>query len=197
MTSAKFLGSALTAFPTWKNKQNKVFPEVAIAGRSNVGKSSLINHLLGQKSLARVSSTPGKTQTINFFSVDDRFVLVDLPGYGFAKRSKEAQNAWASCIDAFFKGRECLKLILLLIDSRRTPSKDDLALASWARHFQKPLLIVFTKSDTLAERERKKTTEEALKLLGPFDSIYYTIKEGPSRKILFAKIEEVLHGTHQ
>lgn len=190
---AKFLGSALDSFPEFKDKEGNLFPEIVICGRSNVGKSSLINHLLGHKNLARVSSTPGKTQTINFFLVDGRFILVDLPGYGFAKRSKETKALWGSYIDAYFQKRKNLKLVLLLIDSRRKPSSDDDALASWTRHFQKPLLIIFTKSDTLAEREREKNSQEALKTLDCSNSIYYTIKDSSSRKALFTKIEENLY----
>lgn len=175
-------------FLEYKDQNGNIMPEIAIAGRSNVGKSSLINHLFNHKGLARVSSTPGKTQTLNFFDVDNQLILVDLPGYGYAKRSQEAQKKWAESIDIYFQNRSNLVLILLLIDSRHLPSEDDLAFVQWAEHFHKPLLIIFTKCDTLAEHERKKKTEAALKFLNQTDSVYYSIKDARSRKILADKV---------
>ena len=140
-----FLGSFLTSFPEFRSKHGELLPEIAIAGRSNVGKSSLINHLLNHKNLARVSSLPGKTQTINFFNIDDTLIMADLPGYGFAKRSKTLQEEWAVGIDLYLKNRPSLKLLLLLIDSRRLPAEEELTLILWAEHYQKPILIILTK----------------------------------------------------
>lgn len=185
---ARFLLSALEQFPELRDQHGSLMPEIAIAGRSNVGKSSLINHLFNHKNLARTSSTPGKTQTLNFFDVDNQLVLVDLPGYGFAKRSHDTQEKWATSIDRYLQNRPTLALILLLIDSRRMPTEDDLAFIEWAHHFHKPILIIFTKSDTLSEHERKKNTETALKFLNEADSIYYSIKDSRSRKALIDKI---------
>jgi GTP-binding protein len=187
-TEARFLTSALDKLPEFRDKHGNILLEVVIAGRSNVGKSSLINHLFNHKNLARVSSTPGKTQTINFFEVDGQLILVDLPGYGYAKRPRETQKSWAASIDNYFQNRATVILILLLIDSRHPPSKDDIAFAQWASHFNKPFLIIFTKCDTLSEHERKKNTEAALNLLNETDSVYYSIKEARSRKVLADKI---------
>ena len=184
--TVKFVGSALHEVPDF------ALPEIALVGRSNVGKSSLINHLCRQKNLARVSTTPGKTQTLNFFKVDESCILVDLPGYGFAKRSKKAKLKWSEALDLYFQKRKALSLILLLLDSRRLPSEEDLALAAWAHHFKKPLVLIFTKSDTIALREREKNSATSLKQLNPTDSMYYSIKDGKSRKILIEKINSCL-----
>ena len=115
---ARFLLSTLTEFPTLKDPRGKPLPEIALVGRSNVGKSSLINHLLGQKKMAKTSATPGKTQLLNFFLVDEQFLLVDLPGYGYAKAPPGEIEKWSHAIDAYINGRPTLRLILLLVDSR-------------------------------------------------------------------------------
>lgn len=191
----KFLGSFLTSFPEFRSKHGEILPEIAIAGRSNVGKSSLINHLLNHKNLARVSSLPGKTQTINFFDVDDTLILADLPGYGFAKRSKTLQEEWARGIDLYLKNRPSLKLLLLLIDSRRLPSEEELTLILWAEHYQKPILIIFTKSDTLTPHERGKQAQLALKELKQNSAMHYSIKDSNSRKTLASNINKRIYGT--
>ncbi|MFS8564423.1 MAG: ribosome biogenesis GTP-binding protein YihA/YsxC [Rhabdochlamydiaceae bacterium] len=191
-----FLGSFLTSFPEFRSKHGEILPEIAIAGRSNVGKSSLINHLLNHKNLARVSSLPGKTQTINFFNVDDKLILADLPGYGFAKRSKTLQEEWATGIDLYLKNRPCLKLLLLLIDSRRLPAEEELTLILWAEHYQKPILIIFTKSDTLTPHEREKQAQLALKELKQHSALHYSIKDSISKKNLASNINKRIYGTN-
>lgn len=158
-------------------------PEVVLAGKSNVGKSSLINHLFCRKNIARVSSTPGKTKTLNYFIVDEKLAFIDLPGYGFAKRPKKEQEEWVASLESYFKTRQNLALILLLIDIRRGPDKDDISLMEWAKHFGKPVLIVLTKSDTIVAHERKKI---------PSSAIYYSIKDAKSRTALISKINEAL-----
>jgi GTP-binding protein len=151
---ARFLLSTLTEFPTLKDPKGNLLPEIALAGKSNVGKSSLINHLLNQKKLAKTSATPGKTQLLNFFLVEEKFVLVDLPGYGFAKAPPEEIEKWSRAIDAYINHRPALKLILLLIDCRRDFSQEDLSLMEWAAHKKIPLLLVFTKTDKLSSSEK-------------------------------------------
>jgi GTP-binding protein len=128
-------------------------PEFAFAGRSNVGKSSLINKLLNRKSLARVSGTPGKTVTINFYDIDDTIYLVDLPGYGFARRSKEEQAKWGKMMEDYLANREPLIQTILLVDSRHKPSVDDHTMADWIRHYHDRLIVVATKVDKLKKRE--------------------------------------------
>ncbi len=130
-------------------------PEVVFAGRSNVGKSSLINKILNRKSLARVSSQPGKTATINFYNLDGAR-LVDLPGYGFAKVSTNEKKRWAELIDGYFEQDRDLRLVVLLIDSRHAPSKDDLTMLNYLIEGEFPMVIVLTKIDKLKPTERKK-----------------------------------------
>ena len=137
-------------------------PQVAFSGRSNVGKSSLINTLLGRKSLARVSSAPGKTITINFYDVDRRLYLADLPGYGFAKRNPEDKKKWSALTDGYFTSNrniDRVALVLQLIDSRIGPTKDDEMMLEFLRTAELPFVVVATKTDKLNATERKKNLE--------------------------------------
>ncbi|MBS0648040.1 MAG: YihA family ribosome biogenesis GTP-binding protein [Verrucomicrobia bacterium] len=191
---ARFLLSTLDEVPPFVDKDKKILPEIALVGRSNVGKSSLINHLLHRKKLAKVSAKPGKTQTINYFNVDDQLILVDLPGYGFAARSQDMQIKWSGAIDNYLQKRSSLSLIVLLMDSRRLPTEEDEALVQWAKHHKKPLLLIFTKSDTLDERERKSNLEKTLQLLPVEHTLSYTIKDARSRQNLILTLNKLLHG---
>ena len=137
-------------------------PQIAFSGRSNVGKSSLINTLLGRKSLARVSSAPGKTITINFYDVDKKLYLVDLPGYGFAQRSPEDKKKWSALTDGYFtdnKNIDRLSLVLQLIDSRVGPTKDDEMMLEYLHAAELPFVVIATKIDKLNATERKKNLE--------------------------------------
>ena len=139
--------------------------QIAFSGRSNVGKSSLINSLLGRKSLARVSSSPGKTITINFYDVDKKLFLVDLPGYGFAKRAPSDKAQWSALTDGYFTNNsnvDLLKLVIQLVDSRIGPTADDEMMLAFLREANIPFLVVATKCDKLNVTERKKS-EEALR----------------------------------
>lgn len=129
------------------------YMEFAFAGRSNVGKSSLINKLLNRKSLARVSGTPGKTVTINFYNIDDTIYLVDLPGYGYAQRSKQEIEKWGGMMEDYLANREPLVQTILLVDSRHKPTKDDIQMAQWIRHYHDSLIVVATKMDKLKKKE--------------------------------------------
>lgn len=134
-------------------------PEYAFIGRSNVGKSSLINMLVDRKKLAKVSSTPGKTQTINHFDINEQWYLVDLPGYGYAKISKYQREKWTRFIRAYMKRRENLQCVFLLIDSRLKPQKIDLEFANWLGSIPVPFVIVYTKADKNKARELKKNVK--------------------------------------
>jgi GTP-binding protein len=176
------------------------FPEMAIVGKSNVGKSSLINHLLNNKKLAKTSATPGKTQMLNFFMIDEALILVDLPGYGFASVPHAVKKEWSTAIDAYFEKRQTLRLTLLLIDIRRSPSDEDVAFAKWAAHHEKPLLVIFTKSDKVTAAEKQKSTADALGILGlSFPHLHYSIKDPGARPRLITTLNQLLdsHGTHQ
>jgi GTP-binding protein len=135
-------------------------PQIAFSGRSNVGKSSLINTLLNRKSMARVSSAPGKTITVNFYDVDKKLFLVDLPGYGYAKRTKEDQLRWSSLVDGYFTNNQnidLLKLVVQLVDSRIGLTKDDVDMVSFMNEMDIPYIIVATKTDKLNKTEREKS----------------------------------------
>ena len=196
-TQAQFIASAfnLESFPSPVNLQGTPLPEVALVGRSNVGKSSLINNLLRNKTLAKTSSTPGKTQSVNFFTVNDQLTLVDLPGYGYAKTCKKIRKTWAPLIDAYLEERSNLKLILLLIDSRRELNEEDQALIDWALFRQIPLLLIFTKSDKLSVSEKIHHERRFAKLA----NLYYSVKDPAARIALIETINLQLntHGTHQ
>ena len=135
-------------------------PQIAFSGRSNVGKSSLINTLLNRKSMARVSSAPGKTITVNFYDVDSKLFLVDLPGYGYAKRTKEDQLKWSTLVDGYFTNNQnidLLKLVVQLIDSRIGLTKDDVDMVSFMNQMDIPYIVVATKTDKLNKTEREKS----------------------------------------
>ncbi|MBN9663789.1 MAG: YihA family ribosome biogenesis GTP-binding protein [Acidobacteria bacterium] len=157
VTPAEFLLSATNAghFPP------EGMPEVAFLGRSNVGKSTLLNRLLGQK-LAFTSSTPGRTQAVNFFRVEDRMVFVDLPGYGYAKAPKTVSRAWQEVVDAYLLQREKLALCCVLLDSRRGWMETDLQLKEWLEFHQRPYVVVATKVDKLNQKE-KNASQKAIR----------------------------------
>ena len=130
--------------------------EIAFVGRSNVGKSSIINALTNRKKLAKVSQTPGKTRLVNFFLINNDFYLVDLPGYGYAKVSKSEKESWGRVIETYLDSREQLKRIVLLVDSRHKPTADDIMMYDWIKHYGYDTVIVATKSDKLKNSEFKK-----------------------------------------
>jgi len=172
----EFVASSLqgSLFPTLRSADGAVLPEIALVGRSNVGKSSLINLLLRSKRLAKVSSTPGKTQTINFFAIDQKLSLVDLPGYGYAKVPKDLRDAWSKKLEEYFQNRQPLRLVLLLLDIRRTPSEEDLTMAKWSAHMRKPLLIIFTKCDKLDSNQIRNSISSSTKLLSKIDGLTFS-----------------------
>jgi len=149
-------------FPSQFPTDNK--PQIAFSGRSNVGKSSLINTLLNRKSLARVSSAPGKTITINFYELDKKIYFVDLPGYGYAKRSNEEQRKWSTLVDGYITNANIpVNLIVQLIDLKTGPSKDDIIMFDWMNQTDTPYIIVATKADKLNTTNRIKALEELKK----------------------------------
>lgn len=140
-------------------------PEIALAGRSNVGKSSLINAFLGRRNLARTSSAPGKTQTLNFYQVNNSFYLVDVPGYGYAKVSKKQREQFGQMIQDYLETRANLRALILLVDARHAPTKDDIAMYDYAGYLDLPLLIVGTKMDKLKKSQRAKAVAVIKKML--------------------------------
>lgn len=156
ITSAEFIASAVQR----KDYPEESLPEIAFAGRSNVGKSSLINTILNRKHLVRISSSPGRTQTLNFFRVNNRVHFVDFPGYGFAKVPLHVKARWKTMVETYLKNRRTLKLVILLLDIRRIPGADDSALVRWLEAFGIPVLIVLTKTDKLSKN--KCTSQEKI-----------------------------------
>ena len=143
----------------------KVMPEFAFVGRSNVGKSSLINCMINRKALARTSSAPGKTRTINFYNVEEQLFFVDLPGYGYAKAPKSEKEKWGKMIEKYLLGREQLKAIICLLDIRHNPSEQDLQMLNWLNHYEKNMLIVLTKADKLKRSQLPRQIAEIKKAL--------------------------------
>lgn len=137
-------------------------PEIAFAGRSNVGKSSLLNLITGRKSLARVSGSPGKTRTINFYRCNDRFRIVDLPGYGYAKISRSESEKWGAMMESYLEGRENLIKVVQLVDIRHKPSEQDVQMYEYLKYFELDGIVVATKADKIGSNEKKR----AIKLIG-------------------------------
>lgn len=133
-----------------------MLPEIAFVGRSNVGKSSTLNTLLGRKSLARVSSTPGKTRTINFFIINKEFYLVDLPGYGYAKVSKSEKASWGKIMETYLSTRQNLQEVILLVDIRHEPTNDDKMMYDWIKHYGYGSIVIATKSDKISRSKYQK-----------------------------------------
>jgi GTP-binding protein len=148
--SLEFLGPMATA-EGWRPTNE--LPEVAFAGRSNVGKSSLLNRLVRRKAFARVSNTPGRTREINFFKVNDRFVLADLPGYGYAKISKTRKAEWLPLIEGYLRASPALRGVVQLLDVRHAPSDEDLQMLDFLAEIEAPTIVVLTKIDKLRPRQ--------------------------------------------
>ena len=152
----------------------RAIPQAALVGRSNVGKSSLVNTLLGRKSLARVSGSPGKTVTVNFYDVDGKLFLVDLPGYGFAKRPPAEKAAWSALTDGYFTANpniDLLKLVIQLVDARVGATKDDLVMLDFLRQSGLPFIVVATKSDKLSKTALSAALEEIRKAAALDESV--------------------------
>ncbi|WP_114569938.1 ribosome biogenesis GTP-binding protein YihA/YsxC [Exiguobacterium flavidum] len=146
----------ITSGVTPEHYPEPLFPEIALAGRSNVGKSSFINKLVQRKALARTSSKPGKTQTLNFFNINDEVTFVDVPGYGYAKVSKTEREAWGKMMEKYFTSREILKGVVLLVDFRHEPSADDVTMYDFLKYYNIPVILVATKLDKIKRSQRDK-----------------------------------------
>lgn len=169
--------------------------EIAFAGRSNVGKSSLVNRLFNRKNLAKTSNTPGKTRTLNFYAVNRRYYFVDLPGYGYAKRSQRERQAWGKLIENYVRDRPSLKGFVQLIDARHDPSREDLQMIDWLLSGEKPFLVVATKADKLSGnklRNRLDQTRRILAFRGNFDLLPFSATTGRGKDAVWHWIGEVL-----
>ncbi|MGG4141587.1 ribosome biogenesis GTP-binding protein YihA/YsxC [Paenibacillus algorifonticola] len=170
-------------------------PEIALAGRSNVGKSSLINKMIMRKNLARTSSQPGKTQQLNYYRVNDSIYFVDFPGYGYAKVSKTQREAFGQMIERYIRDRKELKLQLLIIDIRHEPSKDDQLMYNWLKHYNIPTCIVATKADKIPKGKWDKHIKmiKATLQADPRDKVVlYSSETGQGRDELWGVITETI-----
>ena len=192
ITSAEFVKSAVNE-GGWPPAG---VPEVAFLGRSNVGKSSLINSLLGVRSLARTSRTPGRTRVLNFFLINKRFHFVDLPGYGYARVPEAVRSAWGEIVTNYLAKRSALVLSIHLVDSRHEPTKLDQQLNEWLRHQDKPFLTVATKADKLSQNELRRSIERTQKAFSAPEAggevIPYSAVTGRGRDRVWRAIEEAL-----
>tara|TARA_Y100000031_G_C8110871_1_gene333415 strand:- start:61 stop:696 length:636 start_codon:yes stop_codon:yes gene_type:complete len=185
--SAEFIKSAVD--PAHYVKGN--LPEVAFVGRSNVGKSSLINSLLNRKRLVKVSSSPGKTQMINFFEINKQFFFVDLPGYGFAKVPLSIKRNWGKMIETYLKKRKNLSLVVLILDIRHNLTESDRLMAGWLDFYEIQTVFVANKSDKIKKNDRKKRVQSILQSLNKPGKkiIIFSSKSGEGKKDLWRIIE--------
>jgi GTP-binding protein len=168
-------------------------PEIALAGRSNVGKSSLINRMINRRNLARTSSQPGKTQTLNYYRINNQLYFVDLPGYGYAKVSRTKRAEWGKFIEGYLTHREELKLLILLIDLRHPPSSDDIAMYEWSKHIGLNVCVVGTKADKVPKGKWQKHVKIIKDDIGydPADSfIVFSSETGMGRDELWSVIRQ-------
>ncbi len=189
VVSAEFIKSATlpSQYPEGE------LPEFAFVGRSNVGKSSLINTMTRRKNLARTSSTPGCTRLINFFEVNDQISLVDLPGYGYAKVPEASRREWAPMVETYFKHRKSLKSVILILDVRRYPSEKDIDLFHWLRNYKIIPIIVLTKTDKVSKSQAKVRQHQVKELLGlTMDPILFSARTGVGKDAIWGAIQTSL-----
>ncbi len=188
ITSAEFLKSSFQA-ADWPSG---ALPEIAFMGRSNVGKSSLINSLLAIRGLARTSSTPGRTQSLNFFLINKRFRFVDLPGFGYARVPKAIKSSWGEMVSSYLAKREQLVLSIQIVDSRHEPTTLDLQLHEWLEHSAKPRIIVATKSDKLSNNELKESLGRVKRVFSKDRVVAYSAKTGRGGSEVWRAIESAV-----
>jgi GTP-binding protein len=189
VNQAEFIISAVgpSQYPT------DALSEIALAGRSNVGKSSLINRLIQRKNLARTSSKPGKTQTLNYYRINEDLYFVDLPGYGYAQVSKTLREKWGKFIEEYLQYRDELKLLLLVVDLRHPPSKDDQAMYEWLKHIDVPICVVATKADKIPKgkwSKHLKIVKETLRLVPSDEIVLFSAESGLGKDQLWSILEK-------
>ncbi|HQP24824.1 MAG TPA: ribosome biogenesis GTP-binding protein YihA/YsxC, partial [Smithellaceae bacterium] len=191
ITSAEFIKSAV-----WPPQYPPAtLPEIAFVGRSNVGKSSLMNTLVGRKQLAKTSQTPGRTQLINFFSINKAMSFVDLPGYGFARVPRSVKKDWGDMIETYLRERQNLAMVVFILDLRRDPSDDDLSLLDWLEYYRIPFTVILTKSDKLSNNQaiaRKRMIEKLLGGKTQQVTMLFSAKTQKGREELWKMIENHL-----
>ena len=167
-------------------------PEFALAGRSNVGKSSFINRMIGRKAMARISSKPGKTQQLNFYKIEEQLFFVDVPGYGYAKVSKSERAAWGKMIEKYFMSREPLKAVVLIVDLRHNPTNDDCMMYDFLKHYNIPVIVIATKADKIPKGKwdkHKKAVRETLEMDKQDPLLVFSSEKGLGFEEAWAEIE--------
>lgn len=187
---AKFIKSATKNehYPT------DFLPEILLSGRSNVGKSSFINSVLNRKNIAHVSGKPGKTQTLNFYLINEEFYFVDVPGYGYAKVSKTEREAFGKMIEEYLLTREQLKLVVLLVDFRHKPTEDDIMMYDYLTSYNIPCLVVGTKVDKVPKTKRKKCEQLILNTLGCDEDMFlpYSSETKQNRDVVYDLLDQIM-----
>jgi len=174
---------------------NSSLPEFALAGRSNVGKSSFINKMINRKNLARTSSKPGKTQTLNFFLINESLYFVDVPGYGFAKVSKKEREAWGRMIETYLTTRKQLRAVVLIVDLRHPPTNDDVMMYEFLKHYEIPAVIIATKADKIPKgkwQKHLKVVRETLKVVESDPVIIFSSETGQGKDEAWAVLESFM-----
>ncbi len=189
---SKFVQS-LSAFRSFPGQG---LPEIAMVGKSNVGKSSLINSMTNNSKLARTSAEPGKTRLVNLYLINEAFFLVDLPGYGFARAPKQEKDKWASMIEGYLQGSEHLKRVFQLVDIRHGPTEDDQLMVEYLRHYDLPFTVVATKADKLSKAQLGKSIPAICRKLAvqPWEVMVYSSKDGTGKDKLLELIEVEVSG---
>lgn len=170
-------------------------PEFALAGRSNVGKSSFINKMINRKSLARTSSKPGKTQTLNFYKIENQLFFVDVPGYGYAKVSKKEREAWGKMIEKYLTGRSLLQAVILIVDLRHPPTADDQMMYDFLKHYNIPAIVVATKADKIPKGKwdkHKKVVRETLEMEKRDPIILFSAETGVGVEETWTEIQKFM-----
>ena len=187
-TAEFMLGAAsLTQLP------REGLPEIALGGRSNVGKSSMLNKLTGRKKLARISRTPGKTRELNIYKIDNRMIIVDLPGYGFARVPDSVKEAWGRLVESYLNSREQLAAVVHLVDSRHPPTRDDIQMHEWIKHYEVPSLVAMTKVDKISRGKRAAALRSVRDLLEPDEAtplVFFSAETGEGSKELLGWMRE-------
>jgi GTP-binding protein len=188
ISSARFIKSAKQPDDFPQDRR----PEIAFCGRSNIGKSSLLNALTNSHGLARTSSTPGRTQTLNFFLVDECMYFVDLPGYGFAKVAKSERDTWGQMVEGYLVSREELRLTLMLVDCRIPPTDSDRMMKEWLDHHGIPNAVVLTKTDKLSKNALNKALRTSAQVLNTKETIAFSAVTGFGKDAILKRIREAV-----
>jgi GTP-binding protein len=184
ISSARFVKSATRPEDFPRDQR----PEIAFCGRSNIGKSSLLNSLTNAHGLARTSSSPGRTQTVNFFLINERVYFVDLPGYGYAKVSKTLRESWGPMIEGYLRNREQLKLAVMLVDSRMTATESDQMMKQWLDHHGIPNTVVLTNTDKLSNNQLNHALRHGAQTLNTKEIIAFSAVTGAGKEEILARI---------